>query len=177
MPGSEADMQELARLRAKVRAELSACNASAFGPRLRRTFAGQAWYRRSSKGKGWQKAPVTRIALRGLDRAWANCTGYGDTVSALTLAERHALRKKLKSLRYLTEHFSDLWPGKRREAFLDHLKTLQDALGRINDIALLQMEVPADAITQHVHESETDKSLTIAEKAWRKLHKVGRYWD
>lgn len=168
---------ELARLRTAVRTELAASNALDFGHRLRRLFAGKSWRRRSSRGKALRKAPVKRIAFHALDRAWADCTGYGGSVAALPLAKRHALRKALKTMRYLTEFFEDLWPDKRRATFLDRLKTLQDALGRINDIALLETAVSTDATKRKAYQTEADEALAIAEKAWRKLRKAGTYWD
>lgn len=168
---------ELARLRSEVRAELTASNAPDFGHRLRRIFEGKSWRGRSSKAKALQKGPVIWIAFRALDLAWADCTGYGPSVVDLPLADRHALRKSLKTMRYLTELFADLWPSKQRSAFLGRLKTLQEALGRINDIALLQRAASTDALKRHAHKAEADEALVIAEKTWRKLRKAGTYWD
>lgn len=53
-------------------------------------------------------------------------------------AQRHRLRKRLKRLRYGIELAGDLLPGRKQEQALLHLKPLQDALGRYNDICHAQ---------------------------------------
>jgi len=55
------------------------------------------------------------------------------------MADRHELRIAVKKLRYSTGFFASLCAGKKqkkaRGKFEDLLKTLQDALGKLNDIA------------------------------------------
>ena len=46
---------------------------------------------------------------------------------------RHAVRKRLKRLRYLSELAEPLFPAREIEAFVGELKSLQDALGRYQD--------------------------------------------
>ena len=52
---------------------------------------------------------------------------------------RHKLRIGVKKLRYSTEFFASVFAGKKQgrahKKFEDLLKTLQDSLGRLNDIA------------------------------------------
>ena len=48
-------------------------------------------------------------------------------------AERHALRKSLKKLRYGIDYLQALYPSKQVESFLRRCKKLQQVLGDIND--------------------------------------------
>ena len=48
---------------------------------------------------------------------------------------QHALRKRLKKLRYATELVPGLWRKKRVKRYLSHLKALQDTLGAVTDTA------------------------------------------
>ena len=57
-------------------------------------------------------------------------------LSALTPAERHALRLDAKRLRYALEGLAPLFRRKRVEAHLDALSEIQDDLGRANDAAV-----------------------------------------
>jgi inorganic triphosphatase YgiF len=57
-------------------------------------------------------------------------------LSALTPAERHALRLDAKRLRYAIEGLAPLFKSKRVEAHLDALSEIQDDLGRANDAAV-----------------------------------------
>ena len=58
----------------------------------------------------------------------------------LDARERHKLRIAVKKLRYTTEFFASLFEKKKerkaREQFEKLLKSLQDALGKLNDIAV-----------------------------------------
>ena len=48
----------------------------------------------------------------------------------------HELRIECKKLRYLLEFFSSLYPENKITLLVDHLKTLQDLLGDINDLSI-----------------------------------------
>jgi inorganic triphosphatase YgiF len=64
----------------------------------------------------------------------------GRKLRELNARQRHKLRINVKKLRYATDYFfAALFPGKkakrRRQAFAAALKGMQNALGRLNDIA------------------------------------------
>lgn len=50
-----------------------------------------------------------------------------------TLAQQHALRKRIKELRYASEFFSALYPPRKVSAYLGRLQAAQDALGTLID--------------------------------------------
>lgn len=60
----------------------------------------------------------------------------GGDFTALPEPERHRVRKRLKRLRYLSELMRPLYPGRQVDAFVAHLKDLQDALGEYQDAAV-----------------------------------------
>ena len=90
----------------------------------------------------------------------------------MSAADRHELRKDLKTLRYLCDFLGPLWPGKGRKRFLAHLAPLLDALGTLNDLAIARQRGPASAVAQ----TRASHAMTAAETAWRKLRKAGPFW-
>jgi len=59
-------------------------------------------------------------------------------------AQRHALRIAAKKLRYASEFFQSLYPGKPMRRYLRNLSALQDSLGSLNDIANLPRLIAAE---------------------------------
>jgi inorganic triphosphatase YgiF len=64
--------------------------------------------------------------------------------------ERHRARVAAKKLRYATEFFAPLFPGKRAEAYVATLSKLQSALGRLNDIEVATRLTAELAPTENV---------------------------
>ena len=50
--------------------------------------------------------------------------------------DRHALRIRIRRLRYACEFFAPFFPGTHYAAYLKRVKALQDLLGELNDIAV-----------------------------------------
>jgi CHAD domain-containing protein len=84
--------------------------------------------------------PVQKHAAKELARRRRKIKKRGRAVRELEPRQRHKLRIAIKKLRYATDFFAALFPGrrakKRRKAFVATLKRLQDALGNLNDIAM-----------------------------------------
>jgi CHAD domain-containing protein len=72
----------------------------------------------------------------------------------------HDLRLECKKLRYLLEFFASLFPKKRMDTFIDHLKILQDNLGKFNDYSV-QQNFLQGYLKQHIISDEND-THTIA---------------
>src|SRR5262249_4216813 len=68
--------------------------------------------------------------------------------------QRHELRIALKKLRYGTQFFESLFPGKgsERKKLVKVLKQLQDTMGKMNDIRV------HDGLVSHVVHPEIDSS-------------------
>ena len=86
-----------------------------------------------------REQPITALAADELSRRRRKIIKAGRGLRECSAEERHELRIRGKKLRYATEFFADVFPGKRnmrrRESVLAALKDLQQALGGLNDIA------------------------------------------
>ena len=84
------------------------------------------------------EAPIETMACDQLNRRWKKIRKRGRLLAKLDPDARHRLRIQAKKLRYATEFYKAVFPGKkngkRRAAFLSSLKDMQDCLGELNDI-------------------------------------------
>lgn len=77
--------------------------------------------------------PFARLTLDKLERQVLEA---GSNVDKHAAADMHKLRIKCKKLRYGAEFFSPLFSG--MDDFVGHMKGLQDLLGVINDVSVMQ---------------------------------------
>ncbi len=80
------------------------------------------------------------------DRA-ARVKKLGRKMRKLDDAELHKLRIRIKKLRYASEFFQDLWPGKATKHYIGALKSLQDHLGFAHDALVATRLIEALAET------------------------------
>lgn len=80
--------------------------------------------------------PAAEFARDRVAARYARLRKAGKRIGALDEEQRHALRIKLKKLRYAVDFFASLWPKRRTEAFRERLSALQDVLGEMNDAAV-----------------------------------------
>ena len=85
------------------------------------------------------QARIDAFAPEVLRKRWKKIVKRSRKAEKLDAHGRHKLRIAVKKLRYATEFFESIFTGKRqkkaRKTFEDLLKALQDALGKLNDIA------------------------------------------
>ncbi len=160
---------EAAHERQKMRKHLKRKKAEAFRPWVLRRLAGNTWRQTGKRAKALREAPVSVLAAMGMERAWKACIGHGPDLRVINARAQHDLRKDLKTLRYLTEFFADLWPGIAQERFLDALRALQDDLGEITDSALARER-------GHPDEVDTKTPQDRAAMAWQVLQAEGPWW-
>jgi triphosphatase len=83
---------------------------------------------------------IVAIASDQLNRRWKKLVQPGKHFGALNPQQRHKVRIAAKKLRYASEFFADVFPGKkaarRRKRFIAGLKGLQGCLGDLNDIVV-----------------------------------------
>jgi triphosphatase len=77
--------------------------------------------------------PIEDLAPRLLGRLAHKVERRGRHIEDCSDAERHALRKSLKKLRYGVDYLQALYSPKPVRSFLHHCKKLQQVLGDIND--------------------------------------------
>jgi CHAD domain-containing protein len=80
--------------------------------------------------------PVLKFATPLLEDDYRRVLKRGEDFARLTAEERHALRIRIKELRYAMDFFASLYPVPSVKPFLGALAKLQDDLGVMNDIAV-----------------------------------------
>ncbi|MDP3958584.1 MAG: CHAD domain-containing protein [Pseudorhodobacter sp.] len=168
-PETAARQAQAATLREAVRKTLRRSPGAA---KMQARLFGKGWRRKGHKARRWRSGRVGPLAERALTRAWARVATHPPGIAPMTAADRHELRKDLKTLRYLCDFLGPLWPGKGRKRFLAHLAPLLDALGTLNDLAIARQRAPASTAAQ----ARAASAMTKAETAWRALRKAGPFW-
>ena len=106
--------------------------------------------------------PIETYATGELRRRRRKISKRGRKLRQLDAHARHKLRINVKKLRYATDFFADLFPGKtakrRGEELAAAMKELQNSLGRLNDIAAhthIAIDVARDGENCPHHRSES----------------------
>lgn len=132
--------------------------------------------------------PARRQAERALDRSWRDAVRWGDRLDALTIDERHEMRKTLKTLRYVVDAYAPLYEqggdAGAVGAFAKELRRLQNVFGYLNDVASAETLVKRAAPTTRPvaekilawHAERTDKAWSKAQRRWRALTETPRFW-
>jgi CHAD domain-containing protein len=93
--------------------------------------------------------PIEISAADQLTRRFKKIRKKGKMLTRLDARRRHKLRIQAKKVRYASEFFANLFPGKkaskRRKKFLSALEDAQDCLGDLNDIAVHEDRITAIA--------------------------------
>lgn len=79
--------------------------------------------------KGTTKQQITHI----LDSLFTKIKKSSSQFDSLDIEAQHEVRKRLKSLRYISEFVSPLYKKKKAKAFLKYLEPAQEVLGDYND--------------------------------------------
>ncbi len=99
----------------------------------------QAWRDHSDFDQQRRLAdPALEFTTPLLDRAYQRALKKGKAFSELSAEQRHALRIRIKEIRYALDFFASLYPTAAVKLFLGALAQLQDCLGAMNDIAVAQ---------------------------------------
>lgn len=141
--------------------------------------------------------PARAFARDVLDRRTAKIVKTVGKLEDLSAGERHKLRIAVKKLRYATDFFARLFAKRKakkaRKHFQKTLAALQDALGRLNDIAVHETlarqfahppkrsgKRPEKAFAMGVltgrEQSRARACIAAAAKAGRKLSDADRFW-
>jgi CHAD domain-containing protein len=131
--------------------------------------------------------PIEEHAAEVLAKFRKRIRKTGRDLGELNTRARHKLRIRAKNLRYTIEFFVGVFPGhknaKKRESALTSLKTLQDTLGSLNDIASRKALVSkGDSLNVHAAamvdagEARVDKLLERARAAHADFSEVKAFW-
>jgi inorganic triphosphatase YgiF len=178
-------------IRSEVRTALSSDRARAFGLEFGGFLASRGWLDRSDHDQTQRLAqPVERVARRVLNKRWKAVAAYGTRIEALSIEERHDLRKELKKLRYLVDGFRTIYDPEPVAVFTRAVKRLQTAFGALNDAAMTEMVLSApdmpgqsDPIMQRAIGRVIGHTAAHAEFLWPKaladwqnLEVQARFW-
>lgn len=113
-------------------------------PRYRQLIQGlAAWLEQRAWRSGLSDEQRERLAQPVLDFATPllgnnhrRVTQRADKFTELSTEERHALRIRIKELRYALDFFASLYPAPAVKTYLSALARLQDCLGIMNDIVV-----------------------------------------
>lgn len=113
--------------------------------------------------------PFAREALSRLDRRIRRRLaqrGWGDS------RQLHALRRRLRRLRYACEFLAGAFPARDAGPIVAALKSLQDLLGELNDIAIARrLGMPG------VPAARERRLRARLDPAWRRFVAAPRFWE
>jgi len=101
-------------------------------------FKSAAWEKAEIKDKVRKKLDlsVTAFSRKLLDRLERRVLEAGTDVDKYDAPQMHRLRIECKKLRYGAEFFAPITPG--LDVFIGHMKGLQDLLGIMNDVSVME---------------------------------------
>jgi inorganic triphosphatase YgiF len=137
-------------------------------------------------GRDVREQKATAFAAAALDRRRKKLRKLADDLEAASDEDRHEARIEAKKLRYAAETFASLFPEKATGRFIGKLKTLQEALGALNDAATaepllsgldLSPQARAAAEALLAHQTRGKPALVRdAVKAFERLDETPRFW-
>ena len=167
--------------------------------RVRSELCGQPWsvlqlylalWPRTIEDAEQLAMPVAKFARSALKKRWRKVAQSGERLDDLTVEQRHAMRKALKTLRYTAEFFASLYPERATRQFIKEIRSLQEVFGYLNDV------VAAERLNAICHEGCSDSreaqraagyvlgwhnaqaahAWKNAHKGWQKLDARPRFW-
>lgn len=126
-----------------------------------------------------------RFATSLLERDHRRVTKQGKSFATLSAGERHALRIRVKELRYAQDFFASFYPAATLKPYLNALAELQDCLGVMNDISVTRrlldeagMKVVSAArqVIDGWYGCRLDVHECLFAEAWRQFMECGRPW-
>ncbi len=197
--GVPVDMQPLiatleaqrVKVRAEVVAGLSAPAINAFLLDLGRYTETRGWLSEDVRQTKKLARPVADFAGKALVRRWKVCAKAGSKLDSLNVEERHALRKKLKTLRYTAEFFNGLGKDYKMKAFIRELRALQEIFGYLNDVVMAEKLVEMDpgarsdrdaalkaaGFVMGWHLANAENAWGHAKERWEALADVKTWWN
>lgn len=137
----------------------------------------------------WEEALLTEggaaFAAELLQKRLRRMRRAGRGFKGLPPAALHALRKDGKRLRYAAEAFAPLFPGPATRRFLKRLRAVQNALGEIQDAAVVSDLLArlgatgrgyAGGVAVGIAEGRGEALRAEARAAWRQLSRAEAFW-
>lgn len=123
--------------------------------------------------------PLAQFAAGSLDRLRHKALRAGADIDWRSAEARHALRIRVKRLRYACDAFAPAFPAGAARAYLDALERLQDDFGALNDIAVarrLMAGLPVDrALAGRLRAAER-RLIARVPRDWRAFSARAPFW-
>jgi len=172
----------LARARARRSAARRKARQSAASPefqvfllRTLRWLHGAPWKRRARGIDG----SLAAFGAQSLERLHRKAVKQASGIDWSDAAARHAVRIRVKRLRYACEFFASCFPRASARPYLKRLEILQDLLGELNDVAvarrLLQRLGGSGVVGRKLHERQ-NRLIRELQPAWAALEKGRSFW-
>jgi inorganic triphosphatase YgiF len=134
--------------------------------------------------------PLRKFARQALKKQWRKVAASGERLDDLSVEERHAMRKSLKTLRYATEFFASLYPEEETRQFIKETRSLQEVFGYLNDVvaaerlaAICHDGCPDSREAQRAagyilgwHNAQATHAWKDAHKGWLELKAAPQFW-
>jgi triphosphatase len=147
----------------------------------------------SRRGALLRRTRAAAEARRLLRRLASRMVELGERIDELSLPELHRLRIRAKRLRYATELLGPLFGGKAPARAARRLAELQDALGRLQDLASAEATIralrerggPASSpdtlraegfVLGYAARSSAAGRAALA-RAWRRVERIRPFWS
>lgn len=146
----------------------------------------RAW-REGSSDEQWRRLaePALEFATPLLERDHRRVVKQGGAFEELSTEERHALRIRIKELRYALDFFASLYHPATVKTYLSALAKLQDGLGVMNDIAVtrrlldeagLKTVSAARQVIEGWYGCRLDVHERLFAEIWRRFAECERPW-
>lgn len=171
-------LERMARAKRAAASRRAASVSASLGPR--RVLARlEQWLRRQPAQGG--RESVVPFARRVLARLHFKALREAQAGNFSDAASRHALRIRIKRLRYVAEFFASCFDARNAKRYLRRLKALQDVLGGLNDVAVarrLAGELSGDARALRRRLDSRERSLVaLLEPSWTSLEAQRPFWQ
>ena len=132
--------------------------------------------------------PIGKLTDKALKKWWGRVAKSGRRIDDLTTAERHEMRKELKTLRYAVELLAPLYPTRDVRRFTKKLRRLQDMFGYLNDVVvaeklkLIGTDTTDPTLQRAVgyvmawHAAIAQEAWRDTKAEWRRLKRAPKFW-
>lgn len=182
-------IEQRARANRQARDDVASKRYTRLVLELTRALLHEPWRDASGTASADAGPQLTEHAKAMLKRRHRRVVRRGESLATLDSNGLHQLRRDIKRLRYASTFFASLWSRKAVRAYLSMLSELQDLLGGVNDVVVVQRIVDRWRQTEvEAVDLETmgllrawsrlradDERARIA-KVWSAFRKTERFW-
>jgi CHAD domain-containing protein len=153
---------------------------------VRRALSSQACEDVLAAARGLARHPAARVAAEArfaraaMERVYRRAMKQARRMDWDDPEDRHALRVKLKRLRYSCEFLAPLFSGRAVAGWLRDLERLQDIFGELNDVRvgreLLEEIAPGERPLRRRLDARRAVLLRRLGPAWRSLQRRAPFW-